>query len=176
MDVEDRLKEIEARFEQVEAEMSTLEAATDHDRMRTLGQQFAELDQIVRPYRELRKASADAAEAMELANAETDPEMAEAFLEEGLALRERVEKLRARLEQLLVPKDPNEGKDVILEIRAGAGGQEAALWAGDLYRDVPAPRGPAPMEDRRAGVGAGGDWAATRRSCSGSGDGTPTGG
>ena len=76
MDVEDRLKEIEARFEQVQAEMSTVEAATDHDRMRTLGQQFAELEQIVRPYRELRQASADEAEAMELANAETDQEMA----------------------------------------------------------------------------------------------------
>ena len=89
------------------------------------------LEQIVRPYRELRQASADEAEAMELANAETDQEMAEAFLQEGHALRARVEELRARLEQLLVPKDPNEGKDLILEIRAGAGGQEAALWAGD---------------------------------------------
>ena len=57
MDVEDRLKEIEARFEQIQAEMSSLEAATDHDRMRTLGQHFAELDQIVRPYREFRQAS-----------------------------------------------------------------------------------------------------------------------
>ena len=63
--------------------MSTVEAATDHDRMRTLGQQFAELDQIVRPYREFRQATDDAAEAMELANAETDPEMAEAFLQEA---------------------------------------------------------------------------------------------
>jgi peptide chain release factor 1 len=133
MDVEDRLKEIEARFEQVEAEMSTVEAATDHERMRTLGQQFAELDQIIRPYRELRQVTHDATEAMELANAEADPEMAEAFLQEALALRERAESLRARLEQLLVPKDPNDGKDLILEIRAGAGGQEAALWAGDLF-------------------------------------------
>ena len=133
MDVEDRLKEIEARFEQVQAEMSTIEAATDHDRMRTLGQQFAELEQIVRPYRELRQATADAAEARELAAAETDAEMAEAFEEEARAVAERAEALRSRLEELLVPKDPNEGKDLILEIRAGAGGQEAALWAGDLF-------------------------------------------
>ncbi len=133
MDVDDRLKEIEARFEQVQAEMSTIEAATDHDRMRTLGQQFAELEQIVRPYRELRQATADAAEARELAAAETDAEMAEAFEEEARAVAERAEALRSRLEELLVPKDPNEGKDLILEIRAGAGGQEAALWAGDLF-------------------------------------------
>jgi peptide chain release factor 1 len=133
MDVEDRLKEIEARFEQVQAEMSTIEAATDHDRMRTLGRQFAELEQIVRPYRELRQATADALEARELAAAETDAEMAEAFEEEARAVAERAEALRSRLEELLVPKDPNEGKDLILEIRAGAGGQEAALWAGDLF-------------------------------------------
>ena len=133
MDVEDRLKEIEARYEQVQAEMSTIEAATDHDRMRTLGQQFAELEQIVRPYRELRQATADAAEARELAAAETDADMAEAFEEEARAVAERAEALRSRLEELLVPKDPNEGKDLILEIRAGAGGQEAALWAGDLF-------------------------------------------
>jgi peptide chain release factor 1 len=133
MDVEDRLQEIEARFEQIQAEMASLEAATDHDRMRTLGRLFAELEQIVRPYREYRRASADVAEARELAAAEADTEMAEAFEEEARSAAERAEALRARLEQLLVPKDPNEGKDLILEIRAGAGGQEAALWAGDLF-------------------------------------------
>jgi peptide chain release factor 1 len=133
MDVEDRLNEIEARFEQIQAEMSSLEAATDHDRMRTLGQLFAELEQIVRPYREYRRAAADAAEARELAAAEPDAEMAEAFEEEARTASERAEALRGRLEKLLVPKDPNEGKDLILEIRAGAGGQEAALWAGDLF-------------------------------------------
>jgi peptide chain release factor 1 len=133
MDVEDRLNEIEARFEQVQTEMSSLEAATDHDRMRTLGRLFAELEQIVRPYRELRQATADAAEARELAAAETNAEMAEAFEEEARAASERADALRGRIEMLLVPKDPNEGKDLILEIRAGAGGQEAALWAGDLF-------------------------------------------
>ena len=133
MDVEDRLNEIEARFEQIQAEMSSLEAATDHDRMRTLGRLFAELEQIVRPYREYRRAAADAAEAREVAAAEPDAEMAEAFEEEARTASERAEALRGQLEKLLVPKDPNEGKDLILEIRAGAGGQEAALWAGDLF-------------------------------------------
>jgi peptide chain release factor 1 len=133
MDVDDRLKEIETRFEQIQAEMSSLEAATDHDRMRTLGQLFAELEQIVRPYREYRQASADAVEAHELAAAEGDPEMAEAFEAEARSASERAQTLRGRIEQLLVPKDPNDGKDLILEIRAGAGGQEAALWAGDLF-------------------------------------------
>ena len=133
MDAEDRLQEIEARFEQVQAEMSSVEAATDPDRLRTLGQAFAELEQIVRPYREYRRAIQDASEARELAAAETDPELAEAFDEEARSAGERADALRGRLEQLLVPKDPNDGKDLILEIRAGAGGQEAALWAGDLF-------------------------------------------
>ena len=133
MDVEDRLQEIEARFEQVEAEMSSVEAATDPDRMRTLGQTFAELEQIVRPYREYRRAVEDASEARELAAAETDPELAEGFEDEARSATERADVLRGQLELLLVPKDPNDGKDLILEIRAGAGGQEAALWAGDLF-------------------------------------------
>jgi peptide chain release factor 1 len=133
MDVEDRLDEIEARFEQVQAEMASPEAATDHDRMRILGRRFAELDRIVRPYREYRQAVADAAEARELATAEADTGMAEAFEEEARIASQRAAALRDRLEGLLTPRDPNEGKDVILEIRAGAGGQEAALWAGDLF-------------------------------------------
>ncbi len=133
MDVDDRLREIEARFEQVQAEMASPEVAGDADRLRTLGKTYAELEEIVRPYRDYRRALADRDEARELAAAESDPEMAEAFEEEARGAAERVEALRARLEEALVPKDPNAGKDLILEIRAGAGGQEAALWAGDLF-------------------------------------------
>jgi peptide chain release factor 1 len=133
VDVERRLHEVEARFEQVQAEMASPEAAADSDRMRTLGKAYAELEEIVRPYREYRQAAADAEEACELASVETDPEMAEAFEEEARSASERADALRAELEQLLVPKDPNDGKGLILEIRAGAGGQEAALWAGDLF-------------------------------------------
>jgi peptide chain release factor 1 len=133
VDVERRLHEVEARFEQVQAEMASPEAAADSDRMRTLGKAYAELEEIVRPYREYRQAAADAEEARELASVETDPEMAEAFEEEARSASERADALRAELEQLLVPKDPNDGKGLILEIRAGAGGQEAALWAGDLF-------------------------------------------
>jgi peptide chain release factor 1 len=133
MDVEDRLRDIEARYEQVLAAMSSVEAATDHERMRRLGQAHAELSQIVGPFREYRQALADGTEARELAAAEGDPEMAEAFEGEAREADARAAALRTRLEQLLVPKDPDDGKDLLLEIRAGAGGQEAALWAGDLF-------------------------------------------
>jgi peptide chain release factor 1 len=131
--IETKLDAIEARFEQVSAEMSSPEVAADPSKLRTLGKTFAELGDVVRPYRAYKEALAQAQEAQELAKTEADPEMATYFLEEAEGYAERAASLRAELELLLVPKDPNEGKDVIVEIRAGAGGQEAALWAGDLY-------------------------------------------
>jgi peptide chain release factor 1 len=133
MGADDRLEEIEARFEQVQAEMASPETAGDPNRLRSLGKTYAELDAVVRPYREYRQAMQDAREAAELAGAERDPEMAEAFEEEARTAGERAQALRAELERLLVPTDPNDGKDLIVEIRAGAGGEEAALWAGDLF-------------------------------------------
>jgi peptide chain release factor 1 len=133
VDVEERLEEIEARYEQVQSDLATPETAADPNRMRTLGKTFAELDAVVRPYRAYRQALADADEARELAEAETDPELKEGFEDEARTAGERAETLRAELERLLVPKDPNDGKDLIVEIRAGAGGEEAALWAGDLF-------------------------------------------
>ena len=131
--MEDRLAEIEARYAQVEAEMATPEAASDPDRLRELGKAYAELGEIVRPYRELRSTLAQESEARQLGRDGADPEMATYLAEELEQLDGRAAELRARLEALLVPKDPDEGKDVIVEIRGGAGGQEAALWAGDLF-------------------------------------------
>jgi peptide chain release factor 1 len=127
-----RLREIEARYEAVSREMSRPEVATDPDRLRTLGKTFSELREIVIPYREYQDSLRQGEEARALAKAEADPEMGAYLQEEADRADERAEALRERLEALLVPKDPNDGKDLILEIRAGAGGQEAALWAGDL--------------------------------------------
>jgi len=132
-DMEQRLDQIEAAYEQVATEIAMPEVATDPQRLRALGRRLAELEDVVIPYREYRAASAQATEARELAKAESDPEMAAFFTDEADRLDARVIELRRRLEILLVPKDPNEGKDVIVEIRAGAGGQEAALWAADLF-------------------------------------------
>ena len=132
MELDERLAELEERLEQVQTDLASPETAGDPERMRTLGKAFAELEPIVRPFREYRQVRQDFAEATELANAERDPELAEGFHQEALAARERADSLRAELERLLVPKDPNDGKDLIVEIRAGAGGEEAALWAGDL--------------------------------------------
>jgi peptide chain release factor 1 len=131
--IEARLDEIAARHAQVQAEMASPDVATDPDRLRELGKAFAELDEIVRPYRAYQDAVRQAAEARDMAGPESDDEMSAFLAEEAERHEAEAEVLRGRLEQLLVPKDPNEGKDVIVEIRAGAGGQEAALWAGDLF-------------------------------------------
>ncbi len=127
-----RLREIEARYEAISQEMATPEAAADPDRLRTLGKAFAELQEVVVPYREYREVLRQAEEARGLAGSESDPEMAAFLQDEADQAGERARALRERLDALLIPKDPNDGKDLILEIRAGAGGQEAALWAGDL--------------------------------------------
>ncbi len=128
----ERLAEIEQRYDKVQAEMASPDVAKDRDRLRRLGKDLAELGEIVVPFREYRAASEQAEEARQLARDESDGEMASYLREEAETAERRAAELRARLEELLVPKDPNDAKDVVLEIRAGAGGQEAALWAGEL--------------------------------------------
>jgi peptide chain release factor 1 len=131
-DVEERLNEIEARYDELSRELSSPEAAQDPERLRRLGKQLSELGEIVLPYREYRAAQRQGEEARALAKDESDPEMAAYFRDEAERAERRAAELRRRLEELLVPKDPNDEKDVVLEIRAGPGGQEAMLWAGDL--------------------------------------------
>jgi peptide chain release factor 1 len=132
--VDSRLDEIEGRYDRLAEELSSAEVAADPERLRTLGKQFAELGEIVLPYRQYKEASRQAEEARALArDAADDPEMAAYAREEAAASERRAAQLWARVEQLLVPTDPNDKKDVVVEIRAGAGGNEAALWAADLF-------------------------------------------
>jgi peptide chain release factor 1 len=133
VDLDDRLAEIESRFESVQAEMATPEVATDPDRLRELGRDFSELQDIVVPLREYREARGQAEEARALAKDEPDAAMSAYLRDEADTADARAAELRTRLEELLVPKDPNDARNVVVEIRAGAGGDEAALWAGDLF-------------------------------------------
>jgi peptide chain release factor 1 len=133
MDFADRLSEVEARYERLQEEMASPDVARDPDRLRRLGQDLAELGEIVVPFREYRSARQQVEEGRSLAEHEQDPDMARYLRDEAEAAEARATKLRARLEELLVPKDPNANKNVVMEIRAGAGGQEAALWAGTLF-------------------------------------------
>jgi len=130
--MEERLEEIERRYDEIAGEMASPEVASDLARLRELGKAFAELEEIVLPYRKYKLAVQEAADARALAAAESDPEAARYFTEEADRADAEVARLREQLELALVPKDPNDSKDVVVEIRAGTGGQEAALWAGNL--------------------------------------------
>jgi peptide chain release factor 1 len=129
----ERLDEIEAAYEKLTEELSAPEVASDPARLRDLGKRHRELDEIVRAYRAYKKAVADAEEARTLAREERDPDTQAYFRDEAERAAAQSSELEAQLEILLLPKDPNDEKNVVLEIRAGTGGEEAALFAGDLY-------------------------------------------
>ncbi len=133
MDLTPRLDEIEARFEELQRQISSPDIASDPDALRRAGKVFAELRDIVVPYREYKEARRESEEARSLAKDEPDQEMASFLRGEAESGEARAQELERKLAGLLVPKDPNDSKDVVMEIRAGAGGQEAALWAGELF-------------------------------------------
>ncbi len=129
-----KLTEIEASFDQTLAEMADPEVAADQTRYTEAAKRHADLKPVVDTYHAWQEAQAEAGEARELAQSESDEEMLTYLREQVEAKDAEAEKLQAELQLLLVPKDPNDDKDVIIEVRAAAGGDEAALWAGDLTR------------------------------------------
>jgi peptide chain release factor 1 len=129
----ERLTDLEAELEKLESQLPELYASGDQAAAREAGRRHAELKPIVDAYREFRRTEADVTDARELLAAETDGEMRD-YLQGELAEREaRLAELEATLKVLLVPRDPNDGKNVIVEIRGAEGGDEANLWAGDLF-------------------------------------------
>src|SRR2546422_5971655 len=108
-----RFEEIEQRYEEVEREMASPTSAGDPTRLRELGRAFAELEEIVRPYRDYRRGVQQAEDARALEKDESDPDMAAFFREEAQAAERRAEELLAALGSLLVPKDPHDGKGVV---------------------------------------------------------------
>jgi len=129
----ERLEEIEEQYEELGRELSKPEVLADPARLRDLGRRHAELQDIVTTHRAHREAVRQADEARSMARQERDPEMAAFLKGEEDAAGRRAAELERQLEALLVPKDPNDDKDVVVEIRAGTGGQEASLFAADLY-------------------------------------------
>jgi peptide chain release factor 1 len=128
----DTLGEIERRYEELEQQMADPAVATAPGRLQEIGRERAELDVVVSAYRELRETERALADTEEMLA--SDDEMAELAAAEVEVLRRRRDELTARIKTLLVPRDPNDDKDVIVEIRAGTGGDEAALFAADLFR------------------------------------------
>ncbi|MCS7221390.1 MAG: peptide chain release factor 1 [Anaerolineae bacterium] len=130
----EQLKRIEARYEELSQLMADPAVVADHTRVARLAQEQAELEEIVQAYRRWQTVKAQIEEARSVLEDEVDAEMVRFVREEIDRLEEELESVEAELRQLLLPRDPNDDKDVIVEIRAGAGGEEAGLFAADLFR------------------------------------------
>jgi peptide chain release factor 1 len=130
----EQLEPLEAEFDRLEADLPQIQASGDRRAARDAGRRYRELQAVVAAYREWRQTSQDAAEARELAEHEADPEMKEYARAEAAEKNDQLTALEAKIKELLLPRDPNEGRNVIVEIQGAEGGEEANLWAGDLYR------------------------------------------
>ena len=131
--IQDKLERLSARHEEVAGLLSEPEVINDQNRYRQLSMEYAQLEDVVKAFDAYRQAERDLESAREML-AEDDAEM-RAMAEEEIADAEgRMERLEAELQKLLLPRDPNDNSNVFLEIRAGTGGDEAAIFAGDLFR------------------------------------------
>ena len=130
----DRLDDILIHYEEVMQELNEPNVTENQTRFRKLMKEQADLAPIVEAYKEYKQAKQDIEDSLTLLEEENDEEMRELAKEELSDAKKRVEELEQELKILLLPKDPNDEKNIILEIRAGAGGDEAALFAAELYR------------------------------------------
>jgi peptide chain release factor 1 len=129
----DRLNDVETRFEAIEERLANPQVASQPDELKQLGKEHAELREVVEMWRERRTVAGDLAEAKAMLTGTRGDERD--YLEEEIAsLEARLGDLDARITKEMTPKDPNDERDVIMEIRAGAGGDEAGLFAGELLR------------------------------------------
>jgi len=123
-----KVNELLAEYESLEAQMADPSIHSDQNKARSLGKRYAQLGPVIAGYRAYKAAEEDFIAGKELA--EADP----AFASEIAALESTKDAAAATLEELLLPRDPNDDRDVIMEIKAGAGGDESAIFAGDLFR------------------------------------------
>ncbi len=130
----DKLEDLLRKFEEIMNELSEPSVAENQERFRSLMKEQRDLTPIVNTYKEYKKCKQDIEDSLAMLDEESDEEMREMLKEELADARKRVEKLEHELKILLLPKDPNDDKNVIVEIRAGAGGDEAALFAAEIYR------------------------------------------
>ena len=130
----DKLEDLLIRFEEILSELQEPDVANDQNRFRKLMKEQNDLTPIVEAYRESKTCKQAIADSLEMLEIESDEEMRELAKEELNDAKKRVEELEHELKILLLPKDPNDDKNVVVEIRAGAGGDEAALFAAEIYR------------------------------------------
>ena len=130
----DRLDDMLRHYEELMLELNNPSVAEDQRKFRKLMKEQADLTPIVDAYKQYKQAKQDVDDSLALLDEESDEEMKELAKEELADAKKRIEELEQELKILLLPKDPNDEKNVIVEIRAGAGGDEAALFASELYR------------------------------------------
>ena len=130
----DRLEDLLIRYEEIMGELNEPTVANNQERFRSLMKEQSDLTPIVEAYKEYKKCKQDIEDSLMMLDEESDEDMREMLKEELSDSKKRVEELEQELKILLLPKDPNDDKNVIVEIRAGAGGDEAALFAAEMYR------------------------------------------
>jgi peptide chain release factor 1 len=130
----DRLESIAKRYREIEQEMARPDVASDHEKLTRLAREQRSLREIVQAYDEYRRARNEQESARELLRHEKDVEMQEYLRSEERKASERLIELDEKLKVLLLPKDPNDDRDVVVEIQGAEGGDEAALFAADLFR------------------------------------------
>ena len=130
----DKLEDLLKRYEEMQLELADPMVTSNPERFRKLMKEQSDMQPLVEAYTEYKKAKETIADSEDLLASESDEEMREMLKEELTAAKEDVERLEQKMKILLLPKDPLDEKDVIVEIRAGAGGDEAALFAAELYR------------------------------------------
>jgi peptide chain release factor 1 len=130
----DRLEAVARRYQELQEEMARPEVVTDPQSLATLGRELRGLEELVRAYDGYREARRQIEEARELLRTEKDPQMQEFLHGEEHSAEQRLADLEEQLRILLLPKDPNDDRDVVVQIQGAEGGQEAALFAADLFR------------------------------------------
>ena len=130
----DRLEDLLIRYEEVMGELQEPDVANDPERFKKLMKEQSDLAPIVAAYKEYKQCRQNVEDSLAILEEESDEEMRELAKEEMNDSKARIEELERELKILLLPKDPNDDKNVIVEIRAGAGGDEAALFAVEIYR------------------------------------------
>ncbi len=130
----EKLEQIEKKFEELSKTMSDPKIVSDRQKYKENAKRFAEIEEIVNTFREYKKAKKEWKQAKDLSRTEKDPELRKLADEEVGELSKKLEELEAELKISLIPKDPNDEKNVILEVRAGTGGDEATLFAQEVFR------------------------------------------
>ena len=130
----ENLEDILIKYEDLNAELASPDVTSDQNRFRKLMKEQSDLTPLVEAYTQYKKANQDIADSLEMLDEENDEEMRDMLKEELSSAKAKVAELEEKIKILLLPKDPNDDKNVIVEIRAGAGGDEAALFAAELFR------------------------------------------